>query len=90
MGNFSNCIGNIVRCNFRRYLPDGNRSVDLTLTSARTQAPPSLIAVTQRVLSDMSWGWNRGRDYLPPYCPSYQDIDELAIENLSRRPLRRR
>ena len=58
-------------------LQPGGQILDLTINFA-TQASTSLVVVTQRVLSEISWAGS-GAGTFAAILPIYQGIDELAI-----------
>jgi hypothetical protein len=62
-------------------LQPGGRILDLTVNFA-TQAPTPLVAVTRRVLAEMSWAGN-GAGTFAAILPIYQGIDELAIGHVA-------
>lgn len=57
-------------------LQSNTRTVDLSLAFA-SQAPPSLITTTQRILTETGWE-GTGAGTFPVVLPIYRDINELA------------
>ena len=77
LGDSSDHIDHVIRAIAVVALQPGGRILDLTVNFA-TQAPTPLVAVTQRVLAEMSWAGS-GAGTFAAILPIYQGIDELAI-----------